>query len=1216
METRTVTLSLTALAVVAVATSNARPTSGRREPPARVAEDSTLRTKSAAPAPGSDHEYLAQSGDRLLHEFFGQHWFPPYDSAAPDTFALRVLIATVPDPYDSHLDWSFDAALEAIRRAVETAGYVTDRFWFPGASDSTKVVDDPPGWAPTREVRPGVMLLRHAAADADTLLLLYLVPELPTRGIYKQALRAALEERFALERHSDLPLRGDTVEPIRIVGPTFSGSALSLQLAIRGWAARQDSAKRGRDSVDIVSGSATSLANLQTLTVPSLRMGFRATINSDQSLDRLLADSVLPRLGLDPPDVALLRESSTQYGQGLLGAARQFVVIPFPMSISGLRTEYQRVPAEALNQPALPGASEPPRLPLDLQEPARPKEDLPVTSRLSPVTLDLILDEIARTLTRRQIRMVGLLATDVRDKLFLGDEIRKRVRDVQFFTYESNVLYLRSDRSDALRGMLVFSTYPLILENQWMSSSSQEPQRFAFGSDGAEGTYNATLLQLGDVAAMQDYRTGRDSSAVALPPVWVTTVGSRAFLPVLRQRGTDSTYVASGCPPSDCKGPARPPRGLPFLSLGTIILASFTLIVFGWRSLADDASLRSTLATLEKPPEFTVESQLTNVRDQVLRGSLMLHERLYGLLRVIAIAGIFLAACAPVLRLVYVLLSTPRRIEGVYLLLMPLVVIAAVVGVVALARGADSLTRVTRYFGTTGWTYFRFGPWADAPEKWTWRLEVVARTMVAVFGLAFLLVSVWFAIQTWRLEGAAFWLFFRRAIEMDSLVSPILPLVLGGIGYAVWCSWHVERITLLKQRTTFESVCDAELEAPWSPRVTFGSALRDDLVRTATVARTIRNRLFQVVPSLGAIGVLVAFVCLVPWLWPRFGRSLEAILSFRSAQHLPAFDVLFRTMVLASMFATAWGAYRLLAVWDGLRQCLVGFSRMPIVTAFDRVPARLARLTRLTLPGFTPVVAAGAVADLQWLHLQRIYSMKKEEFGAALMPYNPELLHRVEELMRTPAVQPLRLDRSGRRALIQRFIGLHHLLRELWRMEPMSADVDKLVDGLGKEFERGDTAVTASTTLRIRRGFAGPVRLWVRAAEEYAASRMVEYVEWVIRHLRVLALFMLLSLLLTTMLVSSYPYQPQSLLRLILLFVLAGSVGSLVVVLVQMNRDEVLSRIARTEPGRITWNGTFILNLFMFGVVPLLTLLSSEFPGLRNALFAWLQPVVNAVAKQ
>jgi hypothetical protein len=32
--------------------------------------------------------------------------------------------------------------------------------------------------------------------------------------------------------------------------------------------------------------------------------------------------------------------------------------------------------------------------------------------------------------------------------------------------------------------------------------------------------------------------------------------------------------------------------------------------------------------------------------------------------------------------------------------------------------------------------------------------------------------------------------------------------------------------------------------------------------------------------------------------------------------------------------------------------------------------------------------------------------------------------------------------------------------------------------------------------------------------------------------------------------------------------------------------------------------------------VPLLTLLSSEFPALRNALFSWVQPLLGALVKQ
>ena len=64
------------------------------------------------------------------------------------------------------------------------------------------------------------------------------------------------------------------------------------------------------------------------------------------SLTQAFSNVVLPRLGLRPSQVALLRESSTQYGQDLLdtdSASRstadtgQFVIMPFPMSISSLR---------------------------------------------------------------------------------------------------------------------------------------------------------------------------------------------------------------------------------------------------------------------------------------------------------------------------------------------------------------------------------------------------------------------------------------------------------------------------------------------------------------------------------------------------------------------------------------------------------------------------------------------------------------------------------------------------------------------------------------------------------------------------------------------------------------------------------------------------------------------------------------------------------------
>ena len=1205
MENRTFSVGLTIIAVVAVATANSRsPPAAAGGISAGPGVDSTAPPAITRETPTNPPDSGAETGTSLLRQFFGGDWKKARPGAS-EVFDLGILIATLPDPYDSHLDWSFDAGLEAIRRAFETSGFVTDRFWLPGR-DSVK--QSQWKYVPLRELRPGVMLFRSGQADTTRLRLLYLVPELPTRGIHKEALQRVLEERDALLRDSGAVLRPER-GPIRIIGPNFSGSAPSLRLALGSWLAHHPD-----DTVDLVSGSATSPANRRLLHRPRDRIRFSATINSDQSLGEVFAGKVLPGLGLEPSQVAILQESSTQYGQGLdterNAGDSQFVVIPFPMSISGLRAEYQKVPGSQAAGPPLPGTPEPPRLPLDLLDPPRPKEDLPVTSRLSPVALDLVLDDLARTITRRQIRLVGLLATDVRDKLFLGDEIRKRVRDVQFFTYESNILYLRPDRNQALRGMLVLSTYPLILENQWMTSDFLENRRFAFSSDGSQGVYNATLIQLRNYRALLDYRTGLRGGE-ARPPVWLSTIGNRTFIPVSRYSPGDSAYVAAGCPSgaSCVRPPLRyPPFRLSFLSLAAVMLSSIGLGLLSARSIAADRELRSSLATRG----ITTDFDLRPLKEQVMTGSLKLHDRLYGLLLLGAVFGIFLAASTPMLQLI-----EKRFGEDVYTVLALLIGVALVLGLLAMASGVLSLSRLGQYLQEPGLRYFKHGPFKDARERWTWRTEVIARTLVALFGVVYLLLSILFAVDVLRLEGVDFWRFLRRAIEVDSLVSPILPLMLGGIGYAVWCAWHLERIQLLKNQTTFESACEAELSYRHWSGISFSSALRDDLRRSGATVRAIRSSLFQVIPSFGALFILVAFGCLFLWLWPQLGLSFEALLTKRRLG-LPSFDWLFRVSVLASVFATAWGAYRLLVVWAGLRECLQGFSRMPIVSAFGRLPPRLARLTRISLPGMTPKVLVGAVADLQWLHLQQIYAAKQGEFEEALGPTQATLAGRVADLMREPAAQASALDRSGRKALVGRFKSLYDVLRELWRLEPMSDDVKALTEGLRKEYDRPDAGagLAVSTTLRIRHGFAGPVRLWLRAAEEYTASRMVEYIEWVVRHLRVLMLFLLVSMVLTTLLIASYPYQPQSKLRLIMLIVLVGSVGILTFVLAQMNRNEVLSRIAHTDPGRITWNMPFVLNVFTFAVVPLLALLSSEFPGLRNALFSWVHPLVGALVKQ
>jgi hypothetical protein len=345
---------------------------------------------------------------------------------------------------------------------------------------------------------------------------------------------------------------------------------------------------------------------------------------------------------------------------------------------------------------------------------------------------------------------------------------------------------------------------------------------------------------------------------------------------------------------------------------------------------------------------------------------------------------------------------------------------------------------------------------------------------------------------------------------------------------------------------------------------------------------------------------------------PKFGRSIESLILPRShfwpiSRDRPnAFDLLLRAAVLGTLAATPWAVYRFLAVWSALQSCLRKLGSSPLVEAFDRLPPRIARLTRLTLFSVPPPYAISDVAVTQWKHLERIYSAKRDEFSAILAGHG-QLLEMIQSLVAAP--RP-RISRQEERAAATAggLADVYRILEGLWNLEPTVAEIDRAVTQVAKP-------ETVNTTSMLRQSFADPVRLWLRLAEEFVAVQVVDYVEWVLRHLRILAVFLLLALLLTTALLSCYPFQPQSLAKLVFFFIVIGTIGAIVLVMSRLNRDEVLSRITQTEPGRITWNATFILNLLVFGGVPLLALISSEFPGVRDFLFSWLGPVLKATTK-
>ena len=112
--------------------------------------------------------------------------------------------------------------------------------------------------------------------------------------------------------------------------------------------------------------------------------------------------------------------------------------------------------------------------------------------------------------------------------------------------------------------------------------------------------------------------------------------------------------------------------------------------------------------------------------------------------------------------------------------------------------------------------------------------------------------------------------------------------------------------------------------------------------------------------------------------------------------------------------------------------------------------------------------------------------------------------------------------------------------------------------------------------------------------------------------MRNLLLFIVTGLVLAILSINSYPFQSHHLLgwtMTIVLVVLGTGVG---IVFAQTSRDAIVSRISDTQPGNLDFV-KFATKMIAYGALPVLTLVSSQFPAISHALFFWVQPALESL---
>lgn len=1091
-------------------------------------------------------------------------------------YDTEFLIATVPDPIDSPYGHAFDQVVDAMQRAVEKKhGYLLDRCWLPW--DVDRKAKPKPGEPPSslRTKEPGVLLFRHGRDRAQgvkspALCVVFLVGETPMGGIHKPAFYRALRMMKEVGY-------GET-SPVRVVGPYFSGSQTSLQFVIGDWWALGDSTYSIVDPVPayrfrIITGNATTVrtseffgceANKETFpswrpdgvrfssTVIPTRTTLAALLDFLARRDGSATDEPLRR-GIDriPGKVALLAEANTAFGKAFSDLKQdRLITLRFPLHISRVKNEYTTAAKEKDRKAGL--TEQDPLLGVSIVDDQAASEGVPSQGgSTTTATSGQVLSRILQTISHEQCRYVGVIASDTRDKLFLIRLIREHCPDVRVFVTDGDLLLTHPEYRYYMRGVIIGSTYPLVPRNQnWVNADSRE--RVLFPSVGAQGYYNATLMHLGLSDQLLEYGPpafARPEADVAnrRPPVWVSMVapnGAIVPLHLYTQYEDKYGYVAHKEPTAETpesESPA-PVAGLEYpgamLPVGIGLLTWWgLLIVRAWGNPNTRLFWRGgSLLTL--PDLF--------YRNIILGSQVLLAVPVVCVLWTHAEARQF---------------NTPWSIGLVAAGLLCLVALALGTIKPLCRRGVTTVLRGRPLVGDSAVT----GPPDSRLETVTWVLLNLGGYAL-VFGFTALFLTRYFTLGDFARRA----LFFVRAVDLGTGLSPLTPLFFVCAGYAAWGFFQLKRTHLAER---------FHVPNPYPPGEAFrrlhgaDADIRGEATHEAIAVRHAK-------PIAGALIALLAFGLAV-WL-----QSLPTVEGW-------AWDVLFFVGFAGLFLLSSTTLVRLFFLWGRVKALLDAIAAQPMMRAFGRLPLKVTEVFGRYLFTQRPHLSHLQVPVHQ-LRLLVEAVEKDAEAPEALRGLGPT----ADEIETVLADQLAGGRRRGTARRAQRII-----------QEKMSQVAGRCLQVLAP---RGrwlpvDDAFGGNPSKDEAKDPAEPA--WVALAESVAATQVVIYVSQFFVQLRNLVWAAVVTSSLLLMAATSYPFHPEKLLLVGLILLSAAGMAGVLYVLIDMNRDEVVSRVTRTTPGKFSLDSGF-LGSFLTYIVPVAGVLTAQLSG----SFRWiLEPLLRVM---
>jgi hypothetical protein len=1125
-------------------------------------------------------------------------------NSSPEVFDGKILIATVPDPLETSDALEFDRAIAALQEAGTTAGYYFELMVTPWVISD---LQEPKSVKEGREAQhyrrafgdePGAMLFRcfeeeTAHCKDNPQLLLMLVPESPAYGLNMHAAREALSAYKTLMDNQRRP----TSDPIYWIGPEYSASARSLdQLLYKPpppYLTRP--APTPLYKFCALSGSVTTNDAKQKIEEvdkgcpPPEGNGLSTVSALDFDSLRLLLSRPEWR---DKGSIAVLEEDETTYGASLDAdkASPSIRKFSFPRGIAHVRGVYGNALRDATAAASARDASGFVDPTMDfsdaLQQPLDTGEEFAVQS---PVSDESILASIAASLTHIDAGAIVILATDPLDQLFLARYFHRHAPDARIVLLKAERLLPRLRGDFNLDGTIVVSRFPLF-QDAYLQAPNKLQRRhpLSFTNSNQEAVFLAALVQIwqGHPIHQMPFANGEQ-----IPASWISVSGGGDFWPVAYQQAHGG---ATGSSQASKAQPEKPP----FLLVDTPDEALPSV----WRIVLAAILLGSTLHLVLFVTAGPLNGWISNLPQPW--GKLARHRlQDFYFLHPFAHPGgepdrrrrkeLCLGQCWWLINLTMILLL------AVNYLLLPAIVYRVKMGgpqsfcaVISLFRCKLNLLDVFATAVLTGLVLLLVRLvimyLAELNSSKKDRRQKYASPAPLIGSILWMIASLYcFSCQLADADSG--WAFSIRCLHLSSGACPILPLLLASSALLAVAAGNLNLLTLPVGR--YPGLPGVKWEAldldQWRLRL---NCYAEDWIQLPRPEG----------PLLLA-GLAVGILLFRPWrVFATFDDNCVSFL------YLMTFVVCLWLLLTLSL--------RFFKIWSILRFGLESLEGSPLRFAFSRLPKAFSLGPIWSYAGLRRQIVLPA-RSLEYLRVAPIADARLRALSIRRATPRLEIISaQIRDSQQTNNLLYLRFN-----ALLNRYavcLSQHPWIQDAWKR----GGPDMVADPETQPPCCTCPATKGGVSTQPREDVPAPCALEptpagscdVGIANEYIAIRIVMYIRFFMLHLKNMMTSVSAGMLFLVLAAVSYPFnEPRA-----ILWEIASLVAFLLLivgmVLAQMDRDPILSRLGDTDIGKLNYL-TFLSQLALAGGLPALTVLASVFPTLGNAVASLLRPVLQGL---